>query len=139
VSSEGPSYRWLSEQLVLAVHQAQIAEHGGVAGVRDVGLLDSALKRPRNAAAYGATTVPELGALYALGIFKNHPFLDGNKRVATVLLEVFLEDNGYELCVPDEELFVTMLGVAAGDIADDAFKNWVAQAAAKDALAIPAP
>lgn len=125
MSSEEPKYRWLSEQLALAIHQAQIAEHGGSAEVRDPGLLDSALKRPQNAAAYADPYVPEIAALYALGIAKNHPFLDGNKRVATVLLELFLNDNGYQLDASDNDLYVTMLGVATNELSDEAFTTWV--------------
>jgi death-on-curing protein len=81
---------WLDPALVLAVHAAQLAEHGGGDGVRDPGLLDSALPRPQNAAAYGDADVPTLASLYALGIIRNHPFVGGNRRVGTVLLETFL-------------------------------------------------
>ena len=117
--------RWLSEDVALAVHDAQIAEHGGAIGVRDPGLLASALARPKNAAVYSDTDVPALGALYALGIIKDHPFVDGNKRVGAVLLELFLEDHGYELDATDADLLVTILGVAAGELSDEAFVSWV--------------
>ena len=82
---------WLSQQIVLAIHDEQLAEHGGAAGVRDAGLLDSALARPLNRVAYGGPDIAELAALYALGIVRNHPFVDGNKRTGYVMLETFLE------------------------------------------------
>lgn len=81
---------WLTRDHMLAVHDEQIAEHGGAPGIRDIGLLDSALARPRNRAGYGTPDLAELGALYALAIARNHPFVDGNKRTAYVALEFFL-------------------------------------------------
>jgi death-on-curing protein len=100
--------------VVLAIHDAQLAEHGGGPGVRDPGLLDSALARPRNAAADGKSEVHKLAGLYAAGIIKNHPFVDGNKRVGLVLLELFLELNGFELVAPDEDCYVAIDSLAAG-------------------------
>ncbi|MBV8368455.1 MAG: type II toxin-antitoxin system death-on-curing family toxin [Candidatus Eremiobacteraeota bacterium] len=118
---------WLSTALVLAVQEAQLAEHGGARGIRDAGLLESALARPQNAAAYANPDVPELAALYALGIIRNHPFVDGNKRVATVLLETFLELHGYALAASDAELFSEIMALAASEVGDDAFTAWVRQ------------
>jgi len=118
---------WLSTALALAVHEAQLAEHGGASGIRDAGLLESALARPRNAAAYASADVPELAALYALGIIRNHPFVDGNKRVATVLLETFLELHGYTLAASDVELLSEIMALAASEVGDDAFTAWVRQ------------
>ncbi len=115
----------LSRDLVLAIHDAQLAEHGGAMGLRDEGLLDSALARPRNLAAYGSPDVAELGAMYALGIARNHPFVDGNKRTAFVALETFLVLNGCAFTVGDAEAVVAMLSMAAGEMADDAFTAWV--------------
>jgi death-on-curing protein len=123
--SSPSDYRWISENVVLAIHEAQIDEHGGSTGVRDLGLLSSALARPQNAAAYAKPDIPELAALYALGVIKNHPFIDGNKRVGTVLLELFLEDNGYELVVIDESLLNAITTVAAGDMSEEQFVAWV--------------
>ena len=123
--SSPSDYRWIAEDVVLAIHEAQIDEHGGSTGVRDPGLLTSALGRPRNAAAHGKPDVPELAALYALGVIKNHPFVDGNKRAGTVFLEVFLEDNGYELVVTDEELLHAIMSAAAGETSEEAFISWV--------------
>jgi death-on-curing protein len=116
---------WLEHAVVLAIHEAQLAEHGGGSGIRDAGLLESALARPRNAAAHGAPDIPALAALYALGIIRNHPFIDGNKRVGTVLLETFLELNGYALTASDTDLLSTILAVAAHDVTDDIFSSWV--------------
>ena len=116
---------WLEHALVLAVHEAQLAEHGGATGIRDRGLLESALARPLNAAAYRTPDIPALAALYALKIIRNHPFVDGNKRVGTVLLETFLEVNGYVLTGSDTDLLATILAVAANAMSEDVFTGWV--------------
>jgi len=100
-------------------------EHGGLTGVRDPGLLASASARPRNAAEYGRPDAPELAALYALGVIRNHPFFDGNRRVATVLLEIFLVDNGYQLVATDEDLFHAVMSAAAGETPEDDLISWV--------------
>ena len=125
MSSPSSARRWFSERTVLAIHEAQVAEHGGAKGIRDAKLLASALARPRNAAAYSRATVPELAVLYALGIIRNHPFLDGNKRTATVLLETFLNVHGYELRASDGELLDTIRQLAAGAMSERTFKGWV--------------
>lgn len=116
---------WLSEDVVRAIHEAQIAQHGGAPGVRDPGLLASALARPQNAAAYADSDVPELAALYALGVIKNHPFIDGNKRVGAVLLETFLALHRHELVATDPELLATIMALASGEMRDPAFVQWV--------------
>lgn len=116
---------WLDEDVVLAIHEAQTAEHGGASGVRDPGLLASALARAQNAAAYSDADIPTLAALYALGTIKNHPFIDGNKRVGAVLLETFLELNGYALDANDAEFFATIVAVAASEMTEDEFTMWV--------------
>lgn len=118
---------WIRDDVVLAVHEAQLAEHGGDTGIRDLGLLDSALYRPKNAATYADRAIPELAALYALGIAANHPFVDGNKRVAAVLLETFLEDNGFELVADDLEVYDVMMKLAKGESSDEAFTKWVVE------------
>ncbi len=123
--SSPSTIKWLSEDVVLAVHEAQIAEHGGKIGIRDYGLLLSALDRPRNAVAYTRENIPELAALYAIAIMKNRPFVDGNKRVGTVLLEVFLEDNAHFLGATDAELLAIITDVAACEISDDEFTKWL--------------
>jgi death on curing protein len=119
------NFCWLDEDVVLAIHEAQIAEHGGATGVRDLGLLASALARPQNAAAYSDADVADLAALYALGIIKNHPFVDGNKRVGTVLLETFLELHDNELAVADDDLLSVIFALAAGEVSDADFTMWV--------------
>ena len=121
---------WLSRDLVLAIHDEQIAEHGGAAGLRDAGLLESALARPLNLAGYGTPDTAELGATYALAIARNHPFIDGNKRTAYVALELFLALNGIAFPVSDAEATLTTLSMAAGDIDDPTFIAWVRRHAA---------
>jgi death-on-curing protein len=116
---------WLSSQLVLAIHDEQLAEHGGSTGLRDAGLLDSALARPLNRAGYGEPDISELAAVYALGIAQNHPFVDGNKRTAFVVLETFLRLNGCIFTAGDAEAVVMMLDMAAGELPDDEFTAWV--------------
>ena len=116
---------WLSPQLILAIHDEQLAEHGGSTGLRDAGLLDSALARPLNRAGYGDPDIAELAALYALAIAKNHPFIDGNKRTAFVALEVSLRLNGCVFTVGDAEAVVITLAMAAGELPDDEFTAWV--------------
>jgi death-on-curing protein len=116
---------WLSSQLVLAIHDEQLAEHGGSTGLRDAGLLDSALARPLNRAGYGEPDISELAAVYALAIARNHPFVDGNKRTAFVALELFLRLNGCLFTVGDAEAVVMTLAMAAGELPDDEFTAWV--------------
>jgi len=116
---------WLSRALVLAVHDEQLAEHGGATGVRDEGLLESALARPLNRAGYGDPDIAELAAVYALGLIKNHPFVDGNKRTAYVALELFLRLNSLRFPVSDADAVITTLRLAAGDIAEGEFIAWV--------------
>jgi death on curing protein len=116
---------WLEEDVVLAIHEALIAEHGGPVGIRDQGLLLSALARPKNAALYAKPDVPELAALYAISIIRNHPFVDGNKRVGAVLLEMFLSLHGLELQVSDSEFVATILEVTEGSLSEDRFIQWV--------------
>ncbi len=116
---------WLSEQLVLAIHDEQLAEHGGSLGLRDPGLLDSALARPLNRAGYGEPDIAELAAVYALGIARNHPFTDGNKRTAFVALEVFLRLNGCVFNADDAQAVVMILAMAGGELTDAEFTAWV--------------
>jgi death-on-curing protein len=116
---------WLSRQLILAIHDEQLAEHGGATGVRDEGLLDSALARPLNRAGYGEPDTAELAAVYAIGIARNHPFLDGNKRTAYVALETFLALNGCGFPVSDADATVVTLTMASGELTDDEFIAWV--------------
>lgn len=117
--------RWLPKDLILALHDRQLAEHGGASGVRDIGLLESALARPQNLFAYGEADASALAAGYAFGVARNHPFIDGNKRTAFVACELFLAANGYELASPDEECLAMMLSLAAGEIDEAEFAAWL--------------
>ena len=121
---------WLDERLALAIHDRQLAEHGGGTGVRDAGLLASALTRPQNRWAYGDVDAAELAAAYAYGIARNHPFVDGNKRTAWVLARVFLAMNGHELTFSANEAIAVMLALAAGELGEaelaDSFLNHLA-------------
>lgn len=116
---------WLTRDLLLAIHDEQIAEHGGAPGLRDPGLLESPLAHPRQHASYGAPDIAELAALHALAIARNHPFVDGNKRTAFVALETFLLLNGQALTASDAEATVMMMDTAAAQIPDAAFIAWV--------------
>ncbi|KAB0266996.1 type II toxin-antitoxin system death-on-curing family toxin [Microvirga brassicacearum] len=117
--------RWISKRLILSIHAAQLAEHGGINGIRDEGLLDSALARPELKAQYGSTHLPLLAAAYAFGIAKNHPFLDGNKRTAYVAMELFLAKNGLMATASDEESVITFLKLAAGEVGEDELAQWI--------------
>ena len=116
---------WLQHEVVLAIHEEQLAEHGGGAGLRDAGLLESALARPRQSAAHGKPDVADLAAAYGYGLSRNHPFLDGNKRTAFVALELFLQLNGHELQATDTDCVLTMLAVAAGEITEAQLATWI--------------
>lgn len=120
-----PDWRWIKESSVLAIHEEQIAEHGGLAGVRDLPLLQSALARPQNLAAYGSPDVADLASSYAVGIARNHAFLDGNKRTAWVVAETFLLKNGYELIARDDDGVTTMLAVADGTMPEKELALWL--------------
>ena len=116
---------WLSRPLILAIHDEQLAEHGGAIGLRDEGLLDDVLARPLNRAGYGEPDAAELAGLYAVAIARNHPFVDGNKRTAYVAMELFLRLNGCRFPVSDAEAVVATLAMAAGEMPDDEFIAWV--------------
>ncbi|MDO8597319.1 MAG: type II toxin-antitoxin system death-on-curing family toxin [Sulfuricaulis sp.] len=116
---------WIDPSVILAAHDEQIAEHGGSAGLRERGLLDSALARPLNLAAYGKPDHADLAACYGVGIAKNHPFVDGNKRTAFVAVELFLTLNGWKLSASDADAVLAMLAAAAGKIDASAFAAWI--------------
>ena len=118
-------WRWLNAAVLQAVHQEQLAEHGGGAGTRDEGLFESALGRPQNLALYGDPDLFDLAAAYAVALAKNHPFIDGNKRTAYVAMELFLTLNGAELTADDASATLTQLAVAAGDIDEPALAQWL--------------
>jgi death on curing protein len=117
---------WIDLGVVLAIHDEQIAEHGGQAGVRDLGLLESALARPQNHFAYGEHALLRLAASYAFGISRNHPFLDGNKRTSLVVAELFLVLNGFELTATDAECVTAFLALAADDLTEEQLTDWIA-------------
>jgi death-on-curing protein len=116
---------WGDSDVVLAIHEEQLAEHGGADGVRDMGLLESALARPQNLLAYGSPDVADLAAAYAAGIARNHPFIDGNKRTAWVVAETFVELNGSEIAADDAGAYEVMLSLAEGRIDESAFAAWM--------------
>ncbi len=120
-----PAWVWLDPAVLDAVHAEQLAEHGGLAGVRDPNGLASALARPQQLAAYGQPDVADLAAAYGYGLARNHPFIDGNKRTAFVAVELFLMLNGHELTASDTACVLTMLSVATGEMAESAFADWV--------------
>ena len=118
-------FLWLLDEVVLALHDEQLAEHGGLAGVRDLGAVQSALARPRNLAGYeDCEDVAQLAAAYAYGIARNHGFADGNKRTALVVADLFLMLNGYELSSSPAENVMTILGVADGSISENELVIW---------------
>lgn len=116
---------WLELNIVLDVHAEQLALFGGGDGVRDMGLLESALARPQNKHAYGETDLHILAAAYAFGIARNHPFIDGNKRTAFASMIVFLGLNGIDLDVPSEQATAVMLSVAAGEVGEEGLARWI--------------
>lgn len=118
---------WLNRAVIIAIHEVQLAEHGGGTGVRDAGLLDSALGKPQQLNNYGEPPpdAAALAASYGYGISRNHPFIDGNKRTGYVAAELFLRLNGWRLNADDASCVVTMLAVAAGDITEEAFAAWL--------------
>ncbi len=116
---------WIDAVVIRAIHEEQLSEHGGGMGTRDEGLLESALARPMQLAAYGTPDVAALAAAYGYGLAKNHPFIDGNKRTAFVAVELFLALNGSQLTASDTDCVMTMLAMAASDIDEDAFADWI--------------
>lgn len=123
---------WVTEEAVLAIHARQLAEHGGGEGVRDMGLLQSALARPQNAFHYErVTSLARLAAAYAFGIAKNHAFVDGNKRTAYVVARLFLLQNGYTLNATKEEKYLTFLALAEGALSKEQLAEWLESKAQK--------
>jgi death on curing protein len=118
-------WRWIDRRALLLLHDESIAEHGGASGIRDEGLLDSALARPLNLVAYGAPDWAELAASYGVGIAKNHPFVDGNKRAAFLAVGLFMALNGLRLVATQAEATLTMLAVAAGTLDEPGFAAWL--------------
>ena len=116
---------WLDREVLLAIHEAQLSEHGGGAGIRDEGLFDSAVAKPLHLADYGKPDAAALAAAYGWGICRSHAFIDGNKRTGFVAAELFLRLNGLMLNATDADAVLVMLGVAAGDVSEDQFADWL--------------
>ena len=123
--------KWLPPGAVLAMHDRQLAEHGGGEGIRDAGLLESALQRPVNKLAYGEPDLFALAAAYAYGIARNHPFVDGNKRTALVVSLTFLKLNGLRMTSTQAENVAVFLALAAGELDEDALAAWLSEHAQK--------
>lgn len=117
--------KWLSRDIAVAIHGELIAEHGGLSGVRDEGLLESALARANNRHAYGEPSLYEVAAAYGFGLARNHPFLDGNKRIALASIDVFLQLNGFALAASEVETVAVIRDLAAGEIDEEELTRWI--------------
>jgi death on curing protein len=124
-------WNWIDRRVLLLLHDESLAEHGGASGLRDEGLLDSALARPRNLAACGDQDVAALAAAYAVALARNHAFVDGNKRAGFLDIGLFLFQNGYRLTASQADATVTMLAVASSEIDDMALADWIRRNIAK--------
>jgi len=116
---------WVRRDVVHAFHECLLSEHGGSAGIRDEGMLESALCRPENLFAYGKPTLFDLAGSYAFGLVKNHPFVDGNKRIAFATAALFLELNGHRFHAPEVEVVLHTLALAAGEMTEAAYSGWL--------------
>lgn len=116
---------WLGRDVLLAVQAELLNRFGGLAGIRDEGLLESAINKPKNLFAYGNPSVFELAASYAAGLVKNHPFLDGNKRIGFMAAYIFLGANGWSLAAPEEEAVLETLALAAGQTTEKGYAAWL--------------
>ena len=116
---------WLTPEIVIAIHEMQLAEHGGPAGIRDMGMLESALGRPQNKFAYGETDLAVLAAAYGFGVARNHPFLDGNKRTSLMVIYTCLGINDVEFFVPEAEFATIILDLAAGEVSEESLARWI--------------
>ena len=119
------NWRWIDRRLLVILHDESLAEHGGASGMRDAGLLESALARPQNLVAYGTPDVADLAAAYGFGLAKNHPFVDGNKRAAFLATGLFLRLNGHRLTATQADATITMLRLAAGELTEADFAQWL--------------
>ena len=118
-------WRWIDKQLLVILHDESLVLHGGASGVRDEGLLDSALNRAKNLAMYGQPDYADLAAAYVFGLSNNHAFVDGNKRVAFLALGLFVGLNGYKLTASQVDATLTMMSVAKGGIQESEFAEWI--------------
>ncbi len=117
-------WRWITADVMYAVHDRQISEHGGRDGIRDIGLIESALARPKNLASYEKPDAADLVAAYAFGFARNHGFVDGNKRMAWIIARVFLLDNGFEMHFDEMDAIATLETLAAGDMDETTLASW---------------
>ncbi len=132
MKSANDPWVWIDLSVIHAVHDGQLGEHGGSAGLRDAGLLESALARLLQLAAYGEPDAASLAAAYGFGLAKNHPFIDGNKRTAFVAVELFLALNGWSLIATDADCVMEMLRLAGGESSEAQFAHWVRTNISKD-------
>jgi len=116
---------WLDPEVLIAVHDEQLLEHGGPSGIKDRGLFESALARAQNLAAYEEPDAAALAAAYGFGLAKNHAFVDGNKRISLIAIELFLDLNGYELDVDDAQAVLAILSVASSAFSEDDLASWI--------------
>jgi death on curing protein len=116
---------WVTLPIVLAIHDEQLAVHGGSSGLRDIALLESALSRPLNKWSYESAELPELAAAYAYGIARNHPFVDGNKRTALLAMYTFLGINGVDFIVAEADAAAMILSLAAGQVSEESLARWI--------------
>ena len=124
--------RWLDARMVMALHGLQIAKFGGSQGLRDAGLLDSAVARPKNLYLYQHADFPTMAAALAGGLISNHPFVDGNKRVAYSSAHAFLAINGFRFAPPEEQVYLNTLALAAGETSEEEFADWIASSLAPE-------
>ncbi|MHB8950783.1 MAG: type II toxin-antitoxin system death-on-curing family toxin [Rhodoferax sp.] len=125
MSGQRQTWVWIESALIHAVHDEQLAQHGGGSGVRDPNLLESARARPQQLAHDGSPDAADLAASYGYSISRNHPFIDGNKRTGFVVLELFLALNGYDLNATDADCVLTIVSVAAGELDEPALADWI--------------
>ncbi|MEY9879624.1 type II toxin-antitoxin system death-on-curing family toxin [Bradyrhizobium sp. USDA 328] len=116
---------WLTRRIIIAIHDEQLATHGGASGLRDEGMLESALDRPRNKWSYESADLPELAAAYAFGIARNHPFVDGKKRTSLLALYTFLGVNGIDFVVPEAEAAAMILSLASDEVSEESLARWI--------------
>lgn len=116
---------WITREDCLAYHESLLERFGGLSGIRDESLLDSALNRPKHLLAYGKPSIFQMAASYAHGIVKNHPFLDGNKRAGFIAAALFIETNGFQFRAPEEEAVLETLSLAAGETSEEAVAAWL--------------
>lgn len=122
--TSGHSWRWISLDVVLAIHDRQISEHGGPDGIRDLGIIESALTRPLNLLSYGQPDAADLAAAYAYGLSRNHGFTDGNKRTAWIIARLFLADNGIRLIFKPQDAVRIMQDLASGTVSEAGLAEW---------------